>query len=82
MPGEFTWKVGQRKLRRRQVDVIDGEAWNVADTDGNSPFQEGERVFHQKFGYGRIMSLDGNKLEVDFEKAGIKKVMDSFVQSA
>lgn len=40
----------------------------------------GQRVFHQKFGYGRICELDGDKLEIDFEKAGIKKVMASFVE--
>jgi DNA helicase-2/ATP-dependent DNA helicase PcrA len=38
------------------------------------------RVFHQKFGYGRIAHVDGNKLTVDFDKAGRKKVVDSFVE--
>ena len=42
----------------------------------------GQRVFHQKFGYGRIVAVDGNKLDIDFEKAGPKKVMDSFVEAA
>jgi len=36
-------------------------------------------VFHLKFGYGRIESLEGNKLTIEFEKAGKKKVLDSFV---
>ena len=40
------------------------------------------RVFHQKFGYGRIQHVDGSKLTVAFDKAGIKKVMDGFVQKA
>ncbi len=40
----------------------------------------GERVFHQKFGYGSILHIDGNKLEVAFEKAGTKRIMDSFVE--
>ena len=39
----------------------------------------GLRVFHQKFGYGRIAEIEGNKLEIDFEQAGRKRVMDSFV---
>jgi len=43
-------------------------------------FETGERIFHQKFGYGRIVSVEGNKLLVDFEKAGSKRVMDGFVQ--
>ena len=42
----------------------------------------GQRVFHQKFGYGRIVAVDGNKLDIDFEKAGSKKVLDSFVEAA
>jgi DNA helicase-2/ATP-dependent DNA helicase PcrA len=36
-------------------------------------------VFHQKFGYGTIAAIDGNKLEIDFEMAGRKRVIDSFV---
>jgi len=39
----------------------------------------GLRVFHQKFGYGTIAEIEGNKLEIDFEQAGRKRVMDSFV---
>ncbi len=40
----------------------------------------GSRVFHSKFGYGRVTALDGNKLEIDFEKAGHKRVLDSFIE--
>ncbi len=39
----------------------------------------GMRVFHQKFGYGEIVEIEGNKLEIEFESAGRKRVMDSFV---
>jgi ATP-dependent DNA helicase UvrD/PcrA len=42
----------------------------------------GERIFHQKFGYGRIADVDGNKLTIDFDKAGRKRVVDSFVERA
>jgi DNA helicase-2/ATP-dependent DNA helicase PcrA len=42
----------------------------------------GQRVFHQKFGYGRIVAVDGNKLDIEFEKAGAKKVLDSFIEAA
>ena len=42
----------------------------------------GMRVFHEKFGYGEIADIDGNKLEVAFEHAGTKRVLDSFVQPA
>jgi DNA helicase II / ATP-dependent DNA helicase PcrA len=39
-----------------------------------------DRVFHQKFGYGNVSVVEGNKLTVDFEKAGEKRVIDSYVQ--
>ena len=39
-----------------------------------------DRVFHQKFGYGHVVKIDGNKLTIAFEKAGEKKVVDSFVE--
>lgn len=42
----------------------------------------GMRVFHEKFGYGEIMDIDGNKLEVEFDQAGSKRVLDSFVKLA
>jgi DNA helicase-2/ATP-dependent DNA helicase PcrA len=52
----------------------------TTDLAEGSSFQLGERIFHQKFGYGVITRIDGNKLTVDFEKAGEKKVVDSFVE--
>ena len=42
----------------------------------------GARVFHQKFGYGEVMGQEGNKLEIEFDKAGTKRVIDSFVTLA
>ncbi|MDA9230194.1 UvrD-helicase domain-containing protein [Alphaproteobacteria bacterium] len=52
----------------------------VAASMNSSAHKRGERIFHQKFGYGRIDVIDGNKLTVSFEKAGIKKVLDSYVE--
>ncbi len=46
---------------------------------GRDDLSVGMRVFHQKFGYGEIAEIEGNKLEIDFESAGRKRVMDSFV---
>ncbi|WP_242116286.1 ATP-dependent helicase [Sphingomonas lacusdianchii] len=46
---------------------------------GRSDLSTGQRVFHQKFGYGTIETIEGNKLEVQFETAGQKRVLDSFV---
>jgi DNA helicase-2/ATP-dependent DNA helicase PcrA len=45
-------------------------------------YARGQRVFHDKFGYGEIRAVDGNKLEVAFDKAGLKKVMAGFVAPA
>jgi DNA helicase-2/ATP-dependent DNA helicase PcrA len=45
-------------------------------------FSVGDRVFHQKVGYGTIRVVEDNKLEIAFEKAGDKKVMDAFVERA
>jgi len=47
-----------------------------------STFKTGARVFHQKFGYGEIMDISGNKLTIEFDKAGEKRVIDSFVEVA
>ena len=61
--------------------TIDGElvAKSVVGAE-ESKFNTGERVFHMKFGYGAIIAIDGNKLTIDFEKAGEKRVLDSFVE--
>ena len=42
----------------------------------------GQRVFHAKFGYGVVTAAEDNKLDVAFDKAGTKRVIDSFVQKA
>jgi DNA helicase-2/ATP-dependent DNA helicase PcrA len=55
----------------------------VASSTGRGVgYARGERVFHQKFGYGQIVSVEGNKLTIDFDKAGEKKVLDGFVTRA
>jgi DNA helicase II / ATP-dependent DNA helicase PcrA len=61
--------------------TIDGEL--VAKSTGTaSPHVVGARVFHDKFGYGQVLDIEGNKLTVSFDKAGEKKVLDSFVMAA
>jgi DNA helicase-2/ATP-dependent DNA helicase PcrA len=67
---------GRRRLRVETVDdrrAVEGDKLDLS---------VGQRVFHQKFGYGRILAVDGNKLDIDFEKAGPKKVLDSFIEAA
>ena len=60
--------------------TIEGEL--IASSSEPARYAVGERVFHQKFGYGRVTAVDGNKLSIDFDKAGSKRVVDSFVQRA
>jgi DNA helicase-2/ATP-dependent DNA helicase PcrA len=47
-----------------------------------SKFSRGERVFHDKFGYGEVINIDGNKLDVRFDMSDIKRVLDSFLEKA
>jgi DNA helicase II / ATP-dependent DNA helicase PcrA len=60
--------------------TIDGElvAKSVATTP--SKFTVGDRVFHIKFGNGHVASIEGNKLTIDFDRAGQKRVLDGFVE--
>jgi DNA helicase-2/ATP-dependent DNA helicase PcrA len=72
---------GSFASRRRGPLTIEGEL--VAKSTGTtSEFALEDRVFHQKFGYGHVTKIDGNKLTIVFDKAGEKKVVDSFVQRA
>ncbi|MEH2510220.1 DNA helicase-2/ATP-dependent DNA helicase PcrA [Nitrobacteraceae bacterium AZCC 1564] len=72
---------GQRGGFGRKPMTIEGEL--IAKSTGTeSEFSLGDRVFHQKFGYGHVARIDGNKLTIAFEKAGEKKVVDSFVTRA
>ncbi|MFV1917822.1 UvrD-helicase domain-containing protein [Sphingomonas sp. MJ1 (PH-R8)] len=60
--------------------VIESRASAVSlGNKGRSDVSVGLRVFHQKFGYGTIAAIEGNKLEIDFETGGRKRVLDSFV---
>ncbi|HHZ08303.1 MAG TPA: UvrD-helicase domain-containing protein [Rhizobiales bacterium] len=61
--------------------TIDGELVAKSVSDSPSAFAVGDRVFHQKFGNGNIAAIDGNKLTIDFDKAGQKKVLDGFVSA-
>jgi DNA helicase-2/ATP-dependent DNA helicase PcrA len=85
------WKRAQENMRAQQAGgyargrppVIEAQSWTVQTSDpGASVYARGERVFHQKFGYGRILFVEGNKLTVNFDKAGEKKVIDQFVSRA
>lgn len=58
----------------------DGRLVATADPKAGSGWKRGDRVFHQKFGYGSVRAVEGNKLIVTFDKAGEKKVIDTFVE--
>ncbi len=66
---------------RSSPRIIEGEL-AARETGADAGLAVGERVFHQKFGYGRIRRVDGNKLTIAFDKAGEKRVIDSFVERA
>lgn len=67
-----------RGFRRGPV-TLNGKAVDRSEAP-RAAFKTGERVFHQKFGYGKVTEVDGNKLTVSFEKAGEKRVVESFVE--
>ena len=81
---------GWRRAQQKSISqgyggnhIIEEAGDLVATSDPTAAtFVKGERVFHQKFGYGAIASVNGNKLTVDFEKAGEKRVISSFVERA
>jgi DNA helicase-2/ATP-dependent DNA helicase PcrA len=66
--------------RKRGPLTIEGEL--VASSTTEAAFRSGERVLHQKFGPGTVAEVDGNKLTIDFDEAGRKRVVDSFVERA
>jgi DNA helicase-2/ATP-dependent DNA helicase PcrA len=67
-----------RFAARREPLTIEGEL--VAKSTGPSAYAVGDRVFHIKFGNGNVTAVDGNKLTILFDKAGEKRVVDSFVE--
>jgi len=54
----------------------------VIDAQAVSAYVTGERVFHQKFGYGEIVGIEGDKLEIDFEHSGLKRIVARWVVPA
>ncbi|RUM99763.1 ATP-dependent DNA helicase [Pseudaminobacter arsenicus] len=76
---DSTYGAGRGSVKSR---TIDGELVAKSVSDAPSPFKVGDRVFHQKFGNGNVAAIEGNKLTIDFDKAGQKRVLDGFVTSA
>ncbi len=76
------WKRLQARKEQRPVSQPSESRSITIDMTATSSFSMGERVFHQKFGYGAVIGIEGDKLEIDFEKAGTKKVVSRFVAAA
>ena len=70
------WNQGHQP--KRGPVMIEGDLV-ASSTAQSSSYRLGDRVFHEKFGYGNVLEVDGNKLYVEFDKAGRKRVVDSFV---
>ena len=76
---------GSPVLRGRQAKLLDGgrdreEPSFIYESAGG--FGKGQRVSHNKFGDGTVIHVDGNKLDIQFDTAGRKRVLDSFVEKA
>lgn len=61
--------------------TIDGELVARSVATETSAYTIGDRVFHMKFGNGNITAIEGNKLTIEFDKAGQKRVLDGFVKA-
>ncbi|WP_397544319.1 UvrD-helicase domain-containing protein [Roseovarius salis] len=76
------WRRLQARAGQRPMSQPRESRDSVIDAQAVSSHTMGERVFHQKFGYGVITGIEGDKLEIDFDKAGVKKVVARFVTGA
>ncbi len=76
------WKRLQARAGQRGMSQPRETRKTVIDMDAVSVFTMGQRVFHQKFGYGAITGIEGDKLEIAFEKAGTKNVIAGFVSAS
>ncbi len=76
------WKRMQARSGDRGMSQPKETRAPVIDLSAVSSFTVGDRVFHQKFGYGNITHIEGDKLEVAFEKSGTKNVVASYVTAS
>ncbi|NKB26528.1 MAG: AAA family ATPase [Rhodobacteraceae bacterium] len=76
------WKRLQARSQARGMSQPREASNIVIDASATSSFLEGDRVFHTKFGYGAVFGIEGDKLDIRFDKAGEKKVVAKFVVAA
>ena len=79
-PGWKRYQDAHAQGRAGSQPTLEGRAKLIDSGPASSKWQRGDRVFHDKFGYGTVKTADGAKLTVAFDKAGEKKVVDSFVR--
>jgi DNA helicase II / ATP-dependent DNA helicase PcrA len=73
------WKRMQENQSQRSIRQPVEARHMVIDAEAVSPYVLGDRVFHQKFGYGEIIAIEGDKLDVEFDHAGSKKIVARWV---
>jgi len=76
------WRRMQERAGNRPVSQPRESRNTVIDLEAVSAYGLGDRVFHQKFGYGAVVAIEGDKLEIAFDKAGTKKVVAKFIMGA
>ena len=76
------WRRMQARSATRPMSQPRESRHMVIDSQALSAHTQGERVFHQKFGYGTVMGIEGDKLDIEFDKAGAKKVVARFIVAA
>jgi DNA helicase-2/ATP-dependent DNA helicase PcrA len=77
------WQRAATSYSTAPTRIVEARASAVSlGNKGRSDLSHGQRVFHEKFGYGLIAEIEGNKLEIDFEQAGRKRVLDTFVTAS
>lgn len=78
----MNYQRGPKPVNRqaKSPKTIEGTVISSHIESPTTDFEVGERVFHQKFGYGAILSINGDKLSIAFEKTGTKNVMASFIE--
>jgi DNA helicase-2/ATP-dependent DNA helicase PcrA len=76
------WKRMQERAASRPVSQPRETRDMVINATALSSFAMGDRAFHDKFGYGTVVGIEGDKLDIAFDKAGIKKIVARFLRSA
>jgi len=73
------WRRLQKNKNQHSLSQPSESKGIIIDSTSNPIYEVNERVFHQKFGYGTVLDIEGDKLQIEFEKAGSKRVVSKFV---